>query len=75
VGSLQPRTRVDYLRAFIRGLILADNPREQFNRLCQAVEAVFQQAPSKQPLSHSGLGRREPTPTWKYQVKRAEVSV
>jgi hypothetical protein len=75
VGSLQQRTRVDYLLAFIRELILADNPGEQFNRLCQAVEEVFQLAPSKKHLSNRDLGRLEPTPTLKYRVEMAEVSV
>jgi len=75
VGSLQQRTRVDYLLAFIRELILADNPGEQFNRLSQAVEEVFQLAPSKQHLNNRDLGRLEPTPTLKYRVEMAEVSV
>ena len=75
MGSLQPRTRVDYLLAFIRDLSLADNPGEQFNRLCQAVEEVFQLAPSKQHLNNRDLGRLEPTPTLKYRVEMAEVSV
>ena len=75
VGSLQQRTRVDYLLAFIRGLILADNPGEQFNHLCQAVEEVFQLAPSKKHLNNRDLGRLEPTPTLKYRVEMAEVSV
>jgi hypothetical protein len=47
VGSLQPRTRMDCLLAFIRELIVEDNPGEQFNRLSQAVEEVCQLAPSK----------------------------
>ena len=75
VGSLPQRTRVDYLLAFIRELILADNPGEQFNRLSQAVEEVFQLAPSKKHLNTRDLGRLEPTPTLKYRVEMAEVSV
>jgi hypothetical protein len=75
VGSLQQRTRVDYLLAFIRELILADNPGEQFNHLCQAVEEVFQLAPSKNHLNNRDLGRLEPTPTLKYRVEMAEVSI
>ena len=75
VGSLQQRTRVDDLLACIRELILADNPDEQFNRLSQAVEEVFQLAPSKTHLHNRDLGRLEPTPTLKYRVEMAEVSV
>ena len=71
VGSLQQRTRVDYLLAFIRELILADNPGEQFNRLSQAVEEVFQLTPSKKHLNNRHLGRLEPTPTLKYRVEMA----
>ena len=71
VGSLQPRTRGDYLRAFIRELIVADNPGEQFNRLGQAVEEVCQLAPSKKHLNNRDLGRLEPTPTLKYRVEMA----
>jgi hypothetical protein len=75
VGSRQQRTRVDYLLACIRALILADNPGEQFNRLCQAVEEGCQLAPSKKPLHNRDLGRLEPTPTLKDRVEMAEVSV
>ena len=75
LARLEQRTRVDYLLAFIRELILADNPGEQFNRLSQAVEEVFQLAPSKKHLNNRDLGRLEPTPTLKYRVEMAEVSV
>jgi hypothetical protein len=71
VGSLQQRTRVDDLLAFIRELILADDPSEQFNRLRQAVEEVFQLAPSKKHLNNRDLGRLESTPTLKYRVEIA----
>ena len=75
MGSLQQRTRVDYLLAFSRELIWADHPGEPFNRLRQAVEEVFQLAPSKQPLNHRDLGRLEPTPTVNYRGEMAEGSV
>ena len=74
MGSLQPRTRVDDLLACIRELIVADNPGEQCNRLSQAVDEVFQRAPSNKHLNNRELGRLEPTPTLKYRVERAEVS-
>ena len=74
VGSLQQRTRVDCLLAFIRDLILADNPEEQLNRLSQAVEEVFQLAPSKKHLNTRDLGRLEPTPALKYRAEMAQVS-
>jgi len=75
VGSRPQRPCVDYLLAFIRALLLADNPGEQFNRLSQAVEEVFHLAPSTTHLNHSALGRLEPTPTMKYRVEMASVSV
>jgi hypothetical protein len=75
VGSLPQRTRVDSLLAVIRELILADDPSEQFTRLSQAVEEVFQLAPSKKHLHNRDLGRLESTPTLKYRVEIASVRV
>jgi hypothetical protein len=75
VGSLHQRTRVDSLLAFIRELILADHPGEPFHRLSQAVEEVFQWAPSKKHLNNRDLGKLEPTPPLTYRVEMAEVSV
>ena len=71
VGSLQQSTQVECLLAFIRDLILADNPEGQLNRLSQAVEEVFQLAPSKKHMNTRDLGRLEPTPALKYRAKMA----
>ena len=71
VGSLQATARADSLLAFIRELLVADNPQEQFHRLSHALEEVFQLAPSKKHMNNRDLGRLEPTPALKY---RAEVA-
>ena len=71
VGSLQAKARADILLAFIRELLFADNPQEQFNRLSHALEEVFQLAPTKKLMKNRDLGRLEPTPALKY---RAEVA-
>lgn len=75
VGSLQQSTQVECLLAFIRDLILADNPEGQLNRLSQAVEEVFQLAPSKKHMNTRDLGRLEPTPALKYRAEMAYASV
>jgi hypothetical protein len=74
VGSLQPRTQVECLLAFIRDLILTDNPQEQLNRLSQVVEEVFQLAPSKKHMNTRDLGRLEPSPALKYRAEMASIS-
>jgi hypothetical protein len=75
VGSLQARVRVDSLLAFIRELLLADNPHEQLNRLTQALEEVFPLAPSKKHMNTRDLGRLEPTPALQYRAEVAYASL
>ena len=75
VGSLLARTRVESLLAFLRELLLADNPQEQLTRLSQAIEEVFQLAPSKKHLHNRDLGRLEPTPSLKYRAEMAYAGV
>ena len=75
VGSLLAKTRVESLLAFIRELLVADNPQEQLTRLSQAIEEVFQLAPSKKHLHTRDLGRLEPTPSLKYRAEMASASV
>jgi len=75
VGSLLAKTRVESLLAFIRELLLADNPQEQLTRLSQAIEEVFQLAPSKKHLHNRDLGRLEPTPSLKYRAEMAYAGV
>lgn len=75
VGSLQARAQVDSLLAFIRELLFADNPQEQFNRLSQALEEVFQLAPSKKHMNNRDLGRLEPTPALTYRAEMAYASI
>jgi hypothetical protein len=61
--------------AFIRELLFADNPQEQLNRLSQALEEVFQLAPSKKHMNNRDLGRQEPTPALKYRAELAYASL
>ena len=75
VGSLLAKTRVESLLAFIRELLVADDPQEQLTRLSQAIEEVFQLAPSKKHLHTRALGRLEPTPSLKYRAEMAYASV
>ena len=75
VGSLHARVRVDSLLAFIRDLLLADNPHEQLNRLTQALEEVFPLAPSKNHRNTRDLGRLEPTPALHYRAAVAYASL
>jgi len=75
VGSLQARVQADSLLAFIRELLFADNPQEQLNRLSQALEEVFQLAPSKKHMNNRDLGRQEPTPALKYRAELAYASL
>ena len=75
VGSLQAKTRVESLLACIRELLVADNPHEQLHRLSQALEEVFQLAPSKKHLNNRDLGRLEPTPALKYRAELAYASL
>jgi hypothetical protein len=75
VGSLQARVRVDSFLAFIRELLLADNPHEQLNRLTQALEEVFPLAPSKKHMNTRDLGRQEPTPSLQYRTEMAYASL
>jgi hypothetical protein len=75
VGSLQARVRVDSCLAFIRELLLADNPHEQLNRLTQALEEVFPLAASKKHMNTRNLGRLEATPTLQYRAEMAYASL
>ena len=75
VGSLQEKTRAESLLAFIRELLLADNPQEKLNCLSQVIEEVFQVAPSKKHLHNRDLGWLEPTPSLKYRAEMAYASI
>ncbi len=46
-GSLIEKVKVESLLQFIRSLLFSDNPQQQLHCLAEAVEEVFQLAPSK----------------------------
>jgi len=69
VGSLRDRTKVECLLEFIRDLLSASDPQEKLTLLTEAIENVFQLAPSKKHMIGRDLGRLEPTPSLKYKAK------
>jgi len=72
VGSLQQKTQVDSLLAFIRRLLSSENPEAKFEQLSQTLEEVFQLHHSKKHMNTRELGRLEPTPSLKYRALAAE---
>jgi len=69
VGSLRDRTKVECLLEFIRDLLSAPDPQEKLTLLTEAIENVFQLAPSKKHMIGRDLGRLEPTPALMYKAK------
>jgi len=73
VGSLQQKTQVDSLLAFIRRLLTAEDPKAKIEQLSSTLEELFQLAGSKKHLNTRELGRLEPTPSLKYRALVAEA--
>lgn len=73
-GSLIEKVKVESLLQLIRSLLCSDNPQQQLQRLSEAVEEVFQLAPSKKHMINRDLGRLEPTPALKYRVEEENVA-
>jgi hypothetical protein len=69
VGSLRDRTKVECLLEFIQDLLSVPDPHEKLTLLTEAVENVFQLAPSKKHMVGRDLGRLEPTASLKYKAK------
>jgi hypothetical protein len=69
VGSLRDKTKVECLMEFIQDLLSVPDPQKKFDLLTEAVENVFQLAPSKKHMIGRDLGRLEPTPSLKYKAK------
>lgn len=68
VGSLQQKTQVESLLAFIRRLLTTENPEAKFEQLTNTLEELFQLADSKKHMNTRELGRLEPTPSLKYRA-------
>ena len=73
VGSLQQKTQVDSLLAFIRRLLSAENPEAKFQQLTTTLEEWFQLADSKKRMNTRELGHLEQTPSLKYRALLAEA--
>lgn len=72
VGSLQQRIRVDSLLAFLRRLLIVENPTEKLEQLSQTLTEVFQLATSKKQMnSHETLGNLDPSESLKYKGQNA----
>jgi hypothetical protein len=73
-GSLIEKVKVESLLQLIRSLLFSDNPQQQLQRLSEAVEEVFQLAPSKKHMINRDLGRLKPTPALKYRVEEENLA-
>lgn len=72
VGSLQQRIQVDSLLAFLRRLLIVENPTEKLEQLSQTLIEVFRLPPSKKHMSsHETLGHLEPSESLKYKAQKA----
>lgn len=74
VGSLRQKTQVDSLIAFIRRLLLVDDPATKLEQLSKTLEEVFQLAPSKKHMNNRPLGRLERTESLKHRALAACVA-
>ena len=68
VGSLQRRTQMEALLAYVRQLLQETNPTEKLTQLGELVQEVFQLRPSGKHMSGWELGRLEPTPSLLYRA-------
>ena len=68
VGSLQRRTQMEALLAYVRQLLQETNPAEKLTQLGELVQEVFQLRPSGKHMSGRELGRLEPTPSLLYRA-------
>ncbi len=69
VGSLQQKSRIDALIAFLRTTLDAKNPYEELEKLVEVGKSFFTLAPSSKHMNGRHLGRLEPTPSLKYRAK------
>ncbi len=68
VGSLQRRTQMEVLLAYVQQLLQETNPAEKLTQLSELVQEVFQLRPSGKHMSGRELGRLEPTPSLRYRA-------
>lgn len=68
VGSLQRKSQMDVLLAFIKRALEHPDPAGMLNSLTQMIGDVFKLMPSEKHLSGRDLGRMETTPSLKYRA-------
>lgn len=69
MGSLQQLIPVDSLLAFIRRLLIVENPSEKLEQLSHTLTEVFQLAPSNKHMNHRKFGNLEPSESLIYKGK------
>jgi hypothetical protein len=68
VGSLQRRTQMESLLAYVQQLLQEANPAKKLAELGELVKEVLALRPSAKHLSGRELGRLEPTPSLRYRA-------
>ena len=68
VGSLQGRTQMETLLAYVQQLLQEANPAQKLAQLGELVKEVLALQPSGKHMSGRELGRLEPTPSLRYRA-------
>jgi hypothetical protein len=68
VGSLQRRTQMESLLAYVQQLLQEANPAKKLAELGLLVKEVLVLRPSGKHMSGRDLGRLEPTPSLRYRA-------
>ena len=68
VGSLQRRTQMETLLAYVQQLLQEANPAKKLAQLGELVKEVLALQPSGKHMSSRDLGRLEPTPSLRYRA-------
>ena len=71
VGSLRAHVQAECLIDVIDGLVSADHPQDQLQRLTKALHEVFALGQSTKHMIQRQLGRLKPTPALKYRAYEA----
>lgn len=69
VGSLRDNVRMESALLFFEGVILSENPQEQFELIAQRAKEVFTLNESTKHMVGRDLGRLESTPSLEYRAK------
>ena len=67
VGSLQRKSQMDVLLAFIKTVLEHPNPAEKLKELADLIDPVFQLMPSGKHMVGRDLGRMKPTASLQYR--------